>query len=330
MVTDTRDSGEPGATGQTVFLNIDGSGSPDTTNISATTDSNGNFAFGTEPAGNYTVEMVLPSNATLSAASPSVTVNTGHTTSGVDVGVLPSITGTVFTDTNGDGVLDSGETGLAGRTVFLNNDGTGVLNANPSTTTDASGNFSFSGMAAGNYTVNTAYINAVYQSVLGHAPDATGLADWQQQLAAGADRITVAQGVWDSPERWGMEVDQFYQTFLDRAPDAARKAFWIDTFSKWGEQTVVAFFVTSPEYLARHAGTADFINALYHDVALRPATADDLSYWEGQIAGGESQSQAARDFIFWQEAIRSSLMAIMPTICIAPPTARVCRITSML
>ncbi|MGH7136247.1 MAG: peptidylprolyl isomerase, partial [Pirellulales bacterium] len=68
---------------------------------------------------------------------------------------VDSIDGTVFTDVNGNGVLDSGEPGLAGRTVFLNRDGSGVPDANnPSTATNSNGNYSFSGMASGTYTVS--------------------------------------------------------------------------------------------------------------------------------------------------------------------------------
>ena len=65
-----------------------------------------------------------------------------------------SIYGTVVNDVNVNGKLDAGEHGLAGRTVFLNIDGTGVADTNnPSTTTDASGNYSFTGLAPGSYTV---------------------------------------------------------------------------------------------------------------------------------------------------------------------------------
>ncbi len=247
----TMDSGEAGVAGRTVFLDIDGSGVPNSTNISTTTDASGNYKFSGLTAGTYTVREVLPSGVTLSTGTHTITVAADQTATSVNFGetVAPgstgSIYGTVFNDVNVNGKLDAGEHGLAGRTVFLNIDGTGVADSNnPSTTTDASGNYSFTGLAPGSYTVmesissyhgvtlttstqtitltaglsktgvnfgnvltstilpiqvtttgpvastdpNTAYINAVFQSILGHAPDPTGLAYWQQQMTAGASR----------------------------------------------------------------------------------------------------------------------------------------------
>jgi hypothetical protein len=58
--------------------------------------------------------------------------------------LLSTITGTVFSDRNGNGVQDSGEPGLAGVTVFLDTNNNGVLDAGEtSTTTNSSGAYSF-------------------------------------------------------------------------------------------------------------------------------------------------------------------------------------------
>jgi cyclophilin family peptidyl-prolyl cis-trans isomerase len=151
----TQDSGEPGVAGRTVFVNVDGSGQPDSNNPSATTDANGNYVIGAVPAGSYQVEEVLPSGASLTTKLQTVTFAASQAATNVNFGeAIPSITGTVFTDLNGSGQLDSGDPGVAGRTVFLNNDKTGQPDSNnPSTTTDANGKFSFSGLAAGTYNV---------------------------------------------------------------------------------------------------------------------------------------------------------------------------------
>src|SRR5207248_557922 len=62
-----------------------------------------------------------------------------------------TISGRVFTDTNGNGTQDTGETGIAGATVQLdlNLDGTADL----TTTTNAAGDFSFTGLSPGTYRV---------------------------------------------------------------------------------------------------------------------------------------------------------------------------------
>ncbi|HQU43745.1 MAG TPA: peptidylprolyl isomerase, partial [Pirellulales bacterium] len=51
---------------------------------------------------------------------------------------IDSIDGTVFSDTNGNGTLDSGEQGVSGRTVYIDANNNGVLDSGEtSTTTDA-------------------------------------------------------------------------------------------------------------------------------------------------------------------------------------------------
>ena len=64
------------------------------------------------------------------------------------------ITGTVWADANHNGVRDPGEGGLAGVTVFLDVMGDGKLDpGDPIATTDASGTYTFTGLAPGRYTV---------------------------------------------------------------------------------------------------------------------------------------------------------------------------------
>jgi cyclophilin family peptidyl-prolyl cis-trans isomerase len=149
------DSGEPGVAGRTVFIDKDGTGKPDSNNPSTTTDANGNFTFTGLSPGSYTVKEDLPSGVALTTGTQTVTVSASSTASGVLFGeaVPAKITGTVFVDDNSNGQLDSGEPGVAGRTVFLNEDHTGSPTNNPQTTTDANGNFTFSGVAPGSYTV---------------------------------------------------------------------------------------------------------------------------------------------------------------------------------
>ncbi|HWB08911.1 MAG TPA: TIGR03118 family protein [Pirellulales bacterium] len=272
-----------------------------------------------------------------------------------------TISGLVFDDLNLNGVFEAGDPGLAGRTVFLNVDGSGKADGtNPQATTDANGNFTFTGLQPGTYQVmevisanggqtlttspqtvtlttgqtvtgvnignlvtskivplpvttsgpqaasdvNTAYINALYQSILGHAPDATGLAFWQQQMAAGASRATVAQGIWDSPEHRKQEVDGFYQEFLNRAPDAQGEQFWINAFNSWGTEQleVVGFLTATSEYASLHPGNTAFVDALYNDIDQRPADSAGEANWVTQLGNGATPVQVALDFVFGQEA----------------------------
>jgi hypothetical protein len=61
-----------------------------------------------------------------------------------------SVSGTVYDDSNGDGVRESGEPGLAGQMVYADLNNNGIQDAgDPSTTTDASGAYQLSGLPQG-------------------------------------------------------------------------------------------------------------------------------------------------------------------------------------
>ncbi|MDO8991055.1 MAG: SdrD B-like domain-containing protein, partial [Sideroxyarcus sp.] len=64
--------------------------------------------------------------------------------------VLSGISGTVFLDQNNNGVQNGADTGIAGVTVELLDNTNAVIST---TTTDASGNYSFTGLVPGNYAV---------------------------------------------------------------------------------------------------------------------------------------------------------------------------------
>jgi hypothetical protein len=56
----TQDPGEPGLAGQTVFLDLNGSGQLAAGDPTATTDAQGNYEFTVSSAGTYTVRPVCP------------------------------------------------------------------------------------------------------------------------------------------------------------------------------------------------------------------------------------------------------------------------------
>lgn len=65
-----------------------------------------------------------------------------------------SVSGTLFHDLNADGVRQTGEPGLAGRSLFLDLNADGAAGTGePVPVTDADGNYTFGGLAAGTYTV---------------------------------------------------------------------------------------------------------------------------------------------------------------------------------
>ena len=100
-----------------------------------------------------------------------------------DSGAPSVISGTVFNDANGNGVRDAGEQGLAGWTVFVDANQNGIADpGEQTTTTAAAGQYVFSGLAAGTYT-----IGLVPQADF--AQTAPGAAAWQELGPDGTNSI---------------------------------------------------------------------------------------------------------------------------------------------
>jgi hypothetical protein len=150
------DAGDTPLPGRTVFLDLNGNGSPDPGEPTATTDASGNYKFNVA-AGTYTVREALPANTVLTQPSGSgytVTVSGTQQATGKDFGTfaLRTITGTVFDDRNGSGTFNPGEPGLPGRTVRLFNAATNApvtdsFGQPVTATTDGSGVYTFTGLS---------------------------------------------------------------------------------------------------------------------------------------------------------------------------------------
>lgn len=149
-----KDPGEPGLEGWTINLDLDDDGSVDQ---STTTDSSGNYAFTSLPAGTHTVFEVLQTGWVATMPDPlgtyTVMVEAAQTTTChfanfrlVDVG------GRKFSDLNGNGVRDAGEPGLAGWTINLDLNGDDTVDA--TTTTDANGDYTFPDVGPGTHTIS--------------------------------------------------------------------------------------------------------------------------------------------------------------------------------
>ncbi len=115
------------------------------------------------------------------AANGTYTQISSTVTNLLDVGPAINVTGTVFGDVNDNGAQDTGESTLAGRTVFLDSSGTGVFaTGDPSAATDANGNFFITNVPPGTYTLdaitNTGEtLSTTFSSTLAAGQNATNL-----------------------------------------------------------------------------------------------------------------------------------------------------------
>ncbi len=162
-----QDAGEAGVANVTVKL-LNAAGAVIATQ---TTDANGNYLFNNLAAGQYAVEFTKPTgyNFTSQNTGADATDSDANTTTGrtglytlaageqnltVDAGLKVANTASlgdrVWLDTNGNGVQDTGENGIANVTVNLLNAAGTVVGTK---TTDANGNYLFTDLAPGQYAV---------------------------------------------------------------------------------------------------------------------------------------------------------------------------------
>jgi RHS repeat-associated protein len=100
-----------------------------------------------------------------------------------------------------------------------------------------------------------AWVDAMYQNLLGRAPDPGGENYWIGQLAAGAGRGAVAYGFAASLERETTRVQEDYQKYLGRKGSDADVSFWVNLFKQSvTNEDVITGFVASAEYFNEHTG----------------------------------------------------------------------------
>ncbi|MFL6236334.1 MAG: SdrD B-like domain-containing protein, partial [Thermoanaerobaculia bacterium] len=196
-----QDAGEAGLNGVTVQL-VDSANSVVAT---ATTSGDGNYTFDHLLGGSYSVRVVTSSlpaglaptydlDGIATANVASFLLDAGASRSDVDFGYryTGSIGDRVWIDTNANGAQDAGETGINGVTVELL-DGAGNVVA--TATTSGDGNYTFSNLAGGTYTVRV--VASSLPPGVAETYDLDGIASANQAtftLAAGANRTDVDFG----------------------------------------------------------------------------------------------------------------------------------------
>ena len=153
------DAGEPMLSGRTVYLDADNDAVLDAGETSALTNASGQYSFSVMP-GTYTVRQVVPAGwyQTVPASNGARTavVTSGGTTNLFAFGsaAYGSISGSIFRDSNRNGVRDAGEAGISGWTVYLDANNNGRFDGGEvSTTSNAAGDWSIGTLKTGSYAV---------------------------------------------------------------------------------------------------------------------------------------------------------------------------------
>ena len=150
----TKDGGDLGLAGITVYFDVNNNGLLDTGEQSATTDSNGNYSFTQLPPGTYRTRIVLPSGDQQTSSQPANITPTSGATNTFNFGLFAEgwMSGTVFSDSDGDATFDAGEPGMSGITVYLDSNANSKFDVGePSAVTDASGNWAIGSLGPGAY-----------------------------------------------------------------------------------------------------------------------------------------------------------------------------------
>jgi hypothetical protein len=102
-----------------------------------------------------------------------------------------------------------------------------------------------------------AFVSGLYADVLGHAGDARGSTFWVTQLSGGATRAQVAEAFLTSPEAHRRAVDQYYEDFLQRQPDATGESAWLAALGqrRLSAAQVAQALLASEEFFARVASS---------------------------------------------------------------------------
>jgi hypothetical protein len=159
------------------------------------------------------------------------------------------------------------------------------------------------GMQSGLLSADTAYIAALYQTLLNRPADSTGVSHWLQLLLAGFNRQQLATAFWRSPEHRGVEVDQYYVTFLGRASDPAGRLGWVNAFLAGAtEVDIMRGFLTSVEYQAAHPTDASFVMGLYSQVLGRAADSAGQAAWLLALQNGLSRQSLVQAVLTSAEA----------------------------
>ena len=139
-------------------------------------------------------------------------------------------------------------------------------------------------LSSAEYQTGVQSLARLYYGAFQRVPDVQGLQFWMNLLRTGATLDQVASQFVNSSEfalRYGKPVDPgsvvdtLYQNIMQRAPDAAGRAYWVDILNHGtGAGVLLNGLAQSAEYQAKANGVVDDVVAYYGIVGRAPTTAE--------------------------------------------------------
>jgi len=151
------------------------------------------------------------------------------------------------------------------------------------------------------------YLDSYYQNMLGHEPDAQGLAYWNGQINNGVSAATVAAGIWNSPEHRTYEVNYLFNKLLGRDAGTPTIDYFNAQFQAGAtEQQVMTTIVLSSEFTNGDTSSTTFVNNLYEKVLGRTPDGSAAN-WVAALNSGTSRASVAQSFILSNEALTDAV-----------------------
>lgn len=221
------DAGEAGVASIPVYLDYDGDSTRDADEPQVTSSSTGAYRIVSSRVGSYPVRLALGGTdfvQTFPAGARWVTLGAGQTSTVDPFGVRPkvvtpvyaSVAGTVYTDTNRNGIKEPSEAGRANVVVYVDLNFNGRLDSTePSLTTTSTGAYRFDQVTAGAIAVR------IVQSA--------GMTQTQPPASNGAHWLTTVAGMTYSARDFGLYAAPVYASvtgavFLDANANGKRES----------------------------------------------------------------------------------------------------------
>jgi hypothetical protein len=136
---------------------------------------------------------------------------------------------------------------------------------------------------------DTAFVRQTFLDFLNREPDAGGLTYWVDQLETGKfDHSELVEQFLLSDEFQGKvaPIARLYSAYFNRIPDYSGLMYWIGQYKDGTELISISdSFASSAEFTSTYGslGNSEFVSLVYQNVLGRPADADGLAYWKGEL-----------------------------------------------
>jgi hypothetical protein len=152
-------------------------------------------------------------------------------------------------------------------------------------------------------TAYEAYLNQLYETLLGRPIDATGLSEWSSDLQGGMTPSQVVYDIEQTTEYQTDEVNAAFETLLGTAAPTSAVNYLVGLMHAGADFRIVeAIIVGTPEFYQAAGGTnQDFLNKLYADFLGRTVDATSGTAWENFLAAGGNATEVALGVLYSPE-----------------------------